>query len=233
MDLIEQLLNYQEVDEQLKTIEDALKGSDEFKKYAQATKFLKTVDDSRVMFEDRSKSLLSNFSERKKQLSKLLEEMAELESSINDEVSEKEVAYLTRKSNDLLKRLNLLETEVVKYDSEIKDLLSQYNTFVKKTKVALEQRKEYKEKYEKLAAEKEEEMKEISARLHKMESEIPAELMEKYKEKRKDGKFKIVCKVHNGYCTSCNTELVIADKEKLKAEKIIECPNCHKLIYLE
>ncbi len=230
--IVQQLLKYQEVDEKLKAIEDALKGSEEFKKYAQATKFLKTVDDSRILYEDRSSALISNFNEKQSELAKLIDEMNDLSESLADDADEKEISFLSKRASELQKKLQSLESQIQKLESEIKEVLSQYSNFVKKTKVYMEQRKENKEKYEKLLAEKEAERKSISDELKVLEKDIPEDLMKVYKDKRKDGKFKIVCKVENGYCTSCNTELVIAEKEKLKKEKIIECPNCHKLIYV-
>ena len=55
--MIEKLLEYQTIDAELKNIENELKKSDEFKKYAQAVKFLKTVSDSKTQIESKASSL--------------------------------------------------------------------------------------------------------------------------------------------------------------------------------
>ena len=52
-------MEYQEVDKGLKAIEDLLKNSEEFKKYALARKFLKTVNDTKAQIEEKAKALVS------------------------------------------------------------------------------------------------------------------------------------------------------------------------------
>lgn len=230
--VVQQLLKYQEVDEQLKAIEDALKSSDEFQKYAKATKFLKTVDESRAQYEDRSGALMSAYNDKQDELAKIVSEINEISSMLDGDSEEKEVEFLSKRVADLQKMLQSLDVQIQKLESDIKEVLSQYSNLAKKTKEYMSQRKEFGEKYEELKAQKDEERKKITSELATLEKGIPAELMKIYKDKRKDGKFKIVCKVEGDYCTSCNTELFTADKEKLKKNKIIECPNCHKLIYI-
>lgn len=229
--MLKQLLEYQEVDIRLLAIEDALKKSDEYKKYAQATKFLKTVDENRTLFENRSGALLHAYNEKMKEFDALIEGKAEFDESIDENADEKEVAFFNRRLQETVKQISTLESEIKQLQANVNDLIAQYNTFVKKTKLAIGQRNEYKEKYNALVKEKEQEKTAIEAERQKIGKNIPAEILQKYNEKRKDSKTKVLCEAVNGFCTSCGTELVLAEKEKLKANGIIECATCHKLIY--
>lgn len=229
--MIELLLKYQEVDKKLKAIEDELKKGEVYRKYEQASRFLKQVQEKRGLFEDRSAALLSAFSEAQKSLEKLNEEKAELAETVSDEADEKALAYFMRRSQEIQKKFAALESDVIKLGSDISDLVKQYNLFYKQTKAAIAQRDEYKQKYELLSKEKTPEIETVKKELAALEKQIQPEYMQKYKDKRKDGKFPIIVKVNSGFCTACGTELVIAEKEKLKKDKIIECGNCHVLIH--
>lgn len=230
MDIITNLLKYQEVDERLLQIEDVLRSSEAYKKCAQALKFLKSADENRTQFEEHSNALISSFNEKTKELEHLLEEKQEI--STDSDTDEKQVAFLIKKASELSKRLSALEAEIANLETEIKKLLSAYSSFLKKGKEYSDQLKEFKAPYDELVKKTNADKQEVLAELGKLESKIPEKYVKIYKEKRKDGKGKIVCQVLNDVCTGCNTELVTIEKEKLNKEKIIECPNCHKLIYL-
>ena len=75
--MVEKLLEYQEVDRSLKSIEEELRKSDEFKKYAQAVKFLKTVTESKAQIESKATSLLSSMQALEAKLKQLNEDKNE------------------------------------------------------------------------------------------------------------------------------------------------------------
>ena len=230
--MIEKLLKYQEVDEKLKAIEDSIKSSQEYQMVLKAKKVIKAYNESKDSYDERSALLMATYNEKTEFLTKLLDEAKEISLSLEDGSDEKEIAFLTKRVNEINKHLSTLENDIKKLEEDIKDLLQRFSKATRSAKAASEQGAEYKVKYDELVKSKEGEKQAIVKELEGIAKEIPADIMKKYLDKRKDGKFKIVCPVQNGYCTSCMTELVIGEMEKLKAEKIMECPNCHKLIYL-
>ena len=58
---IEKLVNYQEVDKELKVLEDELRKSDEAQKFLTARKFLSTVNDSLAALENKAKVIVDSY----------------------------------------------------------------------------------------------------------------------------------------------------------------------------
>ncbi len=230
--MIEKLMEYQTIDAELKNIENELKKSEEFKKYAQAVKFLKTVSESKAQIESKASSLLSNFNALQEEISKLDEDKNEF-STISDVEDESTIAFLKKKSQELASKYTALEQKIEKLSKEMTELATSYKKLMAGTKLMLDQQDEYKKKYEELAKEKEAEKLAIKKKLAVIEKDIPKEYMDKYKEKRKDPKFPIVYELKDKHCTACGTELSQLELSRLKNEKIIECENCRRLIFIK
>ena len=78
-------------------------------------------------------------------------------------------------------------------------------------------------------------LKKIEDNLKKLSASIPADIMNKYVEKRKDKQFPIVYTVSakDRHCTACGTELSLKQLENLKKDDVVhECENCRKIILL-
>lgn len=230
--MIEKLLEYQTVDAELKNIENELKKSEEFKKYAQAVKFLKTVTESKSQIEAKASSLLTGLGALEKKLQKLDEDKSEF-SALNDVEDEATLAFLKKKSQELSNQYAVLEQEIEKLAKEMTELATSYKKLMSNTKLMLEQQDEFKKKYEDLLKAKESEKVAIKKKLTAIEKDIPSEYMDKYKEKRKDPKFPIVYELKDRHCTACGTELSQLELSRLKNEKIIECENCRRLIFVK
>ena len=220
--MIEKLLEYQKIDADLKNIENELKKSEEFKKYAQAVKFLKTVTDSKAQIEAKAASLLLGMQNLQDRLKKLSDDKNEF-TGIDEVEDENMLAFLKKKSAELSSQYASLEAE----------LTLSYKKLMANTKAMLSQQDEYKLKYEELCKEKETEKSKIKKQLELIAKDIPSEYLAKYKEKRKDPKFPIVYELKDKHCTACGTELSQLELSRLKNEKIIECENCRRLIFIK
>lgn len=235
--MLEKLMEYQEVDKELKAIEDSLRASSDFKKLAQATKFLRTVNETKAQIEDRSKALYSLAEELEKNYALLLEEQHEFDDAGNaQELST--VSYLKKKSQELSRKFSALEAEINKLSQDIADLAAQYKKLSANTKAMMEQREKSKEGYDALVKEKEAEKEAINKRLSEIAKDIPKEYMEKYLEKRKDNKFPICYEIElkqkgSVHCTACGTEFSALQLTNLKQKGFIECENCRKLIFVK
>lgn len=230
--MIDKLLEYQNIDAGLKEIENSLRQSEEFKKYAQAVKFLKTVADSKAQIESKAASLLGAMNTLQAKLEKLNEEKAEF-TDLDGVEDENTINFLKKKSNELSKQFAALEGEITKLSQEMTDLTAQYKKLMSNTKVMLAQQDDNKKKYEELSKSKEEEKAAIKKKLDLLTKDIPQGVMAQYKEKRKDPKFPIVYPVDGKHCTACGTELSQLEYTRLKQEKIVECENCRRLIFIK
>ena len=235
--MLQKLMEYQEVDKKLKAIEDSLKASEEFKKYAQASKFLRTFNDSKEQYDERAKSLLSAMSELDKSYAALKEEQADFADAGNAE-DLSGVSYLKKKSQELSKKFAALENEIQRLTAEINEVVAQYKKLLATAKMMMEQRDEYKVKYEELCKGKDAEKAAINAKLDEIAKDIPKEYMEKYRERRKDNKFPICYEIDipqkgSVHCSACGTEFSSLQLSNLKQNGFIECENCRKLIFVK
>lgn len=235
--MIEKLMEYQEVDKELKALEDGLKGSEEFKKYVVARKFLKTVNETKAQIEDKAKALVSLSEQLKASFAALAEEQSAFDGA--EEANDlSAVSYLKKKAQELSKRFAALESEISKLDADISELTLQYKKLVKNTNAMKEQHDEYKVKYEGLQKEKEGEKQAIEKRLAEIARSVPKEYMERYLEKRKDNKFPICYELEinpkgSVHCSACGTEFSSLQLSNLKQDGFIECEHCRKLIFLK
>ena len=235
MSAIKQLLAYQEEDAKLFEIEKKLNESDARKKGVQAQRFLKTVAETLAGIEAKAQELNAAYDASSAELEKLAEENAEFKAIAEKVANEKELSYLKERASKLSKNLNELLRKIQKIEQEMNELALQYSKLKKET-VA------YQEQYEKSSAEfaslKESfagERKQIEDNLKKLSASIPADIMNKYVEKRKDKQFPIVYIVSakDRHCTACGTELSLKQLENLKKDDVVhECENCRKIILL-
>ena len=235
--MLQKLMEYQEVDKELKAIEDSLKASDEYRKLATATKFLRGANETKDQIEDRAKALFSAMNELNATYDALKEEQGDFADS-DQAKEESTVSYLKKKSQELSRKFSSLESEITRLSGEITDLVNQYKKFMSNVKTMMTQRDENKEKYETLVRDTEPKKKEIAERLAAISKDIPKEYMERYLEKRKDNKFPICYEIEippkgSVHCTACGTEFSSLELSKLKQNGYIECENCRKLIFIK
>ncbi len=230
--MIDKLLQYQTIDAELKAIENTLRQSEEFKKYASAVKFLKTVAESKAQIESKAGALMGAMANLEEQLNKLNEEKAEF-LVCEETQDESTIAFLKKKSNALAKQFTALEGEIAKLSQDMTELYAQYKKLMTNTKAMLAQQEESKKAYEDLSKSKEDEKKKIKKQLDALAKDIAPNIMEKYLEKRKDPKFPIVYELSGKHCSACGTELSQLELAKLKTERIAECENCRRLIFIK
>ena len=99
------------------------------------------------------------------------------------------------------------------------------------TKAAQEQLKEFGAKYNELKEARQPEMEKIKAELEELKKKVDPALMEKYLKKRGEKMYPVFYEVSDKLCGACNMELSMAAQSKLKNGEIIECEQCHRLLF--
>lgn len=232
MSIIDKVLAYQEEDRKLFEIEKELNGSDARKKGIEAQRFLRSVSETLAGLEAKSQELCAAYESAISSLDNLKDDNAEF-SEIAEKVSdEKELAYLKGKASELVKSLNDLAFKAQRIKQEMNELAVNYGKLKKETVAYQAVFKKAGEEYSALKEQAAPKRKEIEKNLEKLEKDIPAEIMQKYKEKRKDKHFPIVYRINDKHCSACGTELSMAQLYKLeKEDELIECENCRRLIF--
>lgn len=232
MSTIEKLLSYQEEDKKLFEIEKLLNGCPARIKGIEAKNFLRSVGETLAGIDAKSQELCNSYNMVISSLDKIKEENSEFDLIAEKVADEKEISYLKAKANEVTKQLNDLINKVNKIKAEMHEVAVQYAKIRKEISLNQEIYQTSSEEYSKLKKENEPSKKAIEENLSKLEKDIPTEIMNKYREKRKDKKFPVIYKIQNKHCGACGTELSMLQLDKLDNDgTVIECENCRRLIF--
>ncbi len=229
MAMLEQLLEYQEVDSQLRKIEQEVAASEERKKYMQAKKFMKTAGEKLDSQDSRAvelKKAARNLAVRFKQLSEELSDYSALDEMVEEGG---EISYYKKSVQTLADNLRAIKSELQKLVGEIENACEEYKRMKEQTISMQKQYQEYSEKFKEVKESRSGEVNEITKKLDKLAVKIPAETLEKYKVKRRDI-FPVVAPLTGGRCV-CGMEFPIALLGKLTGGEVIECEHCRRFIY--
>lgn len=230
MSKVSELLKYQEVDKELRKIEQEIAASDERKKFVQAKKFIESARE-RLEAQDRRavdlKHTRDELLARVEDVNKSLAEYADLEEMLEDDGA---VSFYKKNALALSDKLRALKTELQKLVEDIENATAEYKKLKEQTIAMQKQYKEYNEKLKDLKNTRGAELNEITKRLAEIAKNIPAEIIAKYDAKRKERVFPVLVPLTPSGCI-CGMEFSLAQKEKLSGGNVIECEHCHRFVY--
>lgn len=233
MSQIEKLLKYQEADEKLLKVERELSNSTERKNLAQAVNFVTKATERLEALDGKALSLASVLDELKEKYAEVAETLAEFEHL--DELLEggAEISFYKKNILQITDKLKAIKQEVAALNKAIKESNEEFQTLYLKNRAMQKQGKEYQEAYEKLKAEKRKESDAIKSELAALAKDITPEYLQRYQIKRSERIFPILCPAKDGRCSKCGSELSLVGKEKITSGGIVECDNCHRVLYKE
>ena len=230
MSVLNELLEYQKVDAQMRRIEQEVAASDEQKKFAQANKFMKSAPE-RFEAQDRRAAELAALREdlarRAEDISKQIAEYSELDEMVEEGG---DVSFYKKNAQTLLDRLRALKGEMQKLNADIAATVEEYERFKKQGAAMQKQYKEYKAKRDELVNNRKDEVTRLKAQLKSIAEKIPAETLAKYQQKRKENIFPIVVPLNGNMCV-CGMDFPIALQERLAGGNVVECEHCRRFVY--
>ncbi len=230
MSVLNELLEYQKVDAQMRRIEQEVAASDEQKKFAQANKFMKSAPE-RFEAQDRRAAELAALREdlvrRAEDISKQIAEYSELDEMVEEGG---DVSFYKKNAQTLLDRLRALKGEMQKLNADIAATVEEYERFKKQGAAMQKQYKEYKAKRDELVNNHKDEVNRLKAQLKSIAEKIPAETLAKYQQKRKENIFPIVVPLNGNMCV-CGMDFPIALQERLAGGNVVECEHCRRFVY--
>lgn len=235
MSVLTSLLEYQEIDRKLLKIEKELNETEEKKNYAKARKFMRNAQIMLEGYESKAISLMGEFNDlesRYRKVSDQLSEFTEIDFAELEE-NEEEVAYLKKNALTLAETLKNLKKNLASVKEQMEKMTQEYEKLKKQTLSIQKKYKEYKEKYDALTASRGEEIEEIKKQLSVLGKDIPEEVLEKYLNKRKEGLWPVFCKLNGDRCSVCSMDVPRAAISSLSERSVIECENCHRMLYKE
>ncbi|MBO5046568.1 MAG: hypothetical protein J6C93_06820 [Clostridia bacterium] len=230
MAIINELLEYQQVDAELRKIEQEVSASEERKKYMVAKKFMESAPEKLDVQDKRAVELrraAQGLTARYMEIKDAISEYAKVDEHVDDGG---DVTFYKRSAQSLSDSLRALKGELDKLIAEIKAAAEEYDKLKKQTIAMQNQYKEYKGKYAKIKEARAPEMEKINAKLEQIAKAIPDEIIAKYKQKRKERIFPILVPLTGDSCI-CGMSFAIAQQSRLSGGNVIECEHCHRFIY--
>jgi len=228
--LIEKLLEYQEIDKNLKRIEQDLAQNEDRKKALAAKNYIVDGEELAAKIDRRAEELIKVFDKLSITYQEYSKNIKEYQSLCDSTEKEEEIIYLNKKINQDLNSIKNIEKDLNALKAEIESTNKSFNDFKKRFMDAKADYAKYKESFDKYKDSKAEEIAKSEKELAALAKKIDKALMDKYNKKRGDRIFPIIVSLKGNMCSGCNTEVPLSDVNKLKGENYIECENCRRML---
>ena len=229
--MLQAILQYQETDAKLYKLEREIAGCDERKEYVKFKKFLEAAPEKLDALEVKASALQSEAAEVTQKYARVEESLNDFENLDELVTSGADIAFYKKKAQALADQLKKLKADLATLTANIKATDEEYKKLKKQVLSAQKQYAEATEKYKAVKAAREPEKKELETALAKLEKDVPAEMLETYRTKRKEKIFPVVGEMVGGRCPFCSMEPPLAARNKLTGGASIECDNCHRIIF--
>lgn len=226
-----EILNYQEKEKDLLEMEKEIGNSEERKRVSKAKKFLQDVDTSLEDFDNKAQSLKNSFEKLSDKSAELKAELEEYNAMFGKSKGEDENNYFVKKVSQLEAQILNLDKDISNITANIKQLLIAFDDYRKKVKVANDEFKEFKVKYDELRMSKRPAIDAVKGELAKIETTVPEEIMTLYKKVRDKKIFPAVVELIEKNCGGCRMELSMNRMSELTQRHFIECEECGRIIY--
>ncbi len=231
---IDKILQYQEYDMKYIKLENELKSSQEGKKIMAYKQAGQQSYENLTRMNEVAEYTMENIKKSMSALEETSKQIDEILSSELKDCDEKQLDYFAKQLEKLEQKLEELEAQIVRGNKELNDInnnqkkeFEQATKAAKGFKVASEAFNELKKKMAVDASALMKEMKAIS-------QGIAPELMERYQKVRANKRVPVfVPLVAPKGCGGCGMEVASDVLNKLHENKIQECPNCGRLIYIK
>ncbi len=231
MSQLQAILSYQEVDKKLYKLERELAGCDERKEYVKYKKFLETAPEKLDSLETKAISLRAEadgLTAKYEQLEETLKDFDNLDELVTGGA---DIAFYQKKAQLKVDQIKKIKADLNNLLASIKEIDAEYQKLKKQVIVAQKQYADASEKYKAVKASRADEKAALEKELAELEKAVSAELMQKYKTKRKEKLFPVVGELVSNRCPFCSMEPPLAARSKLTGGATIECDNCHRLIF--
>ena len=231
MSQISQLLLYQEKDSELLKIEQEIANSDERKKYAQTKSYLNKASEKLDKLEAQSQAILTHLDALNKRYAEISEKLKDFDHLDDLLDGGADLSFYQRNITQLIDKIKALKAEIATLTTSAKEAVDEYQAMRKKVIAAQKQYPELQAAYKQFKQSRQEQTDDISKELESLAKGIDPEVLRKYQAKRSERIFPIICEIKADRCSKCGIELSIADKDKVAAGKVVECENCHRILY--
>lgn len=232
--MLEQILEYQEKDAKLVGIEREIADSNAKKVVNQMVDVVRDAKQKMVTVERNSAGLIEQFNKLSLKFEESLKEVERLSKQKFDGLSEEDLAACDKRASDANSTLLFLEKEISRLSKSITEALGEFERNKNHGVQAKKRHDQGLQAYNKLLADRQGEIDRLKRELSVLEKKVEPKLLEKYKKMREDKQFPVfVPLLGNTSCGGCSMELPTAQINKLFEKGMLECENCHRIIYVK
>jgi len=229
--MLEAILEYQEKDGQLVAIEREITESKAKKVVNQMYGLIKTAQQKLVTIEQKANELIAEYNSLMSTFDKENKNVETFYKQKLESISPEELAEYEKKTNETNINLLLLEKNISKLSKSISDILKDFEQTKNEGVQAKQRYTQGMNAYNSLVESKEPSVKKLKKELADLEKKADPKLMAKYKKMRDDKKFPIFVPLLGHACGGCSMELPSSQLNKLDENGMLECENCHRIIY--
>ncbi|MDE6373474.1 MAG: hypothetical protein K2L72_03150 [Clostridia bacterium] len=231
MSQLAQLVKYQQKDSELLKIEQEISNSDERKKFIQTQNYIKKASEKLDKLDAQAQGVATHLDALKGRYGEITDILKDFENLDELVESGADLSFYQRNAAQIIDKIKTLKGEIANLIAVAKEIADEYQNLKKKVIAAQKQYPELQAAYKQLKQSRQEQADKIASELDALAKGIDAEVLRKYQAKRSERIFPIICEIKLDRCSKCGIELSIADKEKVATGKIVECENCHRILY--
>ena len=225
------ILEYQELDKKIRNIKQEVNGSGSQKNIDSLSSSIKTWQSKILELEETSKNLLASLNKLMEVEKKGIAYVEKCKNTNLDKMSREELADFDAKASQTAKQLAELEARISAHNAEVKKVVLDYKMYRKKILDAKEKRDSLKTESVHMIQEKEPDIENLKEEQRKLEKEVDANLLAKYKALKQEGIFPVFVPLVDKRCGGCMVELSSSALDKVKTGEMYECERCRSIIY--
>lgn len=226
-----EILKYQELDLEIQKLEGEILDNQDRKNALKFQQLLKDCQGKLGELNNRAKVLSANYAKYKEVFNQMAQNLELITKNLASE-DEKKIDGLIEASDAITGNLMKLEKKLGEVVQESGNIQTEYTSIMKSARNYKSSMENYKNNYGEAKQEMEAQIAAKKAELEALSKKVDKQLLNKYKQKRTD-KAKVFVAEINGRCGGCRMEISVSKLAVLKAEKMIECENCGRIIFIK
>lgn len=228
---ISKILEYQKQDSEIIKLERKLYSSEDKKIYQDMINVVKNAQNRSTALDNEAKALFDEYQALEKAYNENQKSCGTVLNTKLEKVGDEDLNNVSKSVSNLMDNINILEKKLVYMAERVNSILSEFDATKRKYAQAKQKYTEHKEKYDKLVETLTPQIEEKKKDLKKLEKDIDATILAKYKQKRSDRVYPVFVPLNDKSCGGCMMELPSASLMVIKDKGFLECEHCHRIIY--
>lgn len=232
--MIKPLLTFQEKEKEKLSLIAGVEGGRFKRELDEAARTIENSKRALLALENDAKMLASMYESVNKNLNEVFDKIKTMEAANKNPSNEEEAAQAVTFMSALLSKVGSYENQLVDMHSKIAAKVTAFEDAKLQVVKAQKGVSVYQAEYEKQKKSIEPSLVKIDAELDKLAKNVDKNLMEKYKQIRKNNKQRVtdvVVALSNNRCGGCHFELPLSLIHSISAKGYIICEECGKIIY--